>query len=339
MNLNNGIAQADLSTLHTFGLQATAKAVRPLADQSDLLDYIGQAMRGEPVVLLGEGSNTVFVSESLDATVWCMQMKGRQYLGVQDGSHVFRLAAGENWHNWVEWSVMSGYPGLENLALIPGTVGASPIQNIGAYGVELMDRILSVHGFDVKTGETRTLSNSECKFQYRDSIFKHELKDRFVITEVDFALPVEWRPVVNYGDVAEKCEQFGPVTAQNIMKAVIQIRTGKLPDPKALGNSGSFFKNPIVPVATAQSLKAKWPDLPVFEVDANQSKLAAGWLIDQCGLKGFKLGEVQVYPKQALILTNLGGAKGTDLSRMIEHIQSTVEKKFGVSLEAEPNIF
>ncbi|MDX1669844.1 MAG: UDP-N-acetylmuramate dehydrogenase, partial [Limnobacter sp.] len=200
------------------------------------------------------------------------------------------------------------------------------------------ERLRAVHGFDVQTGETRTLSVDECGFAYRDSVFKQELKDRFVITEVDFALPVQWEPVVHYGDVASRCKQMGALDAQTILKAVVQIRTEKLPDPQSLGNSGSFFKNPVVPVATAHALKSDWPELPVFEVDPGHSKLAAGWLIDQCGLKGFQLGGVQVYPKQALILTNTGAATGENLSKMIQHIQAKVEHKFGITLEPEPNL-
>lgn len=338
MNSDNRIDPPDLAPLHTFGLAARARSVRTIDSQADLLGYIGQAMRGEPVVLLGEGSNTVFVSDMADKDVWVMRLTGRQYLGVDEGHHVFRVAAGENWHNWVEWTVASGYPGLENLALIPGSVGASPIQNIGAYGVELKDRIKAVHGFDIQTGETRTLSNAQCDFSYRDSVFKKELAGRFVITEVDFALPVQWCPVLSYGDLADRCAALGGVSALNLMNAVIQTRTSKLPDPVVLGNSGSFFKNPLVSVSKAQDLLKKWGDFPVFEVNESVSKLAAGWLIEQCGLKGLQVGGVQVYPKQALILTNAGGATSADLLAMVEHIKVCVKDKFDVDLEPEPNL-
>lgn len=338
MNSDNRIDPPDLAPLHTFGLPSKARSVRKIESQADLLAYIGQAMRGEPSVLLGEGSNTVFVSDLTDRDVWVMRLKGRQYLGVENGQHIFRLAAGENWHNWVEWSVASGYPGLENLALIPGSVGASPIQNIGAYGVELKDRIKAVHGFDIQTGETRTLDQFDCAFAYRDSIFKNELSGRFIITEVDFALPVQWEAVLNYGDLLERCSELGPITPQSVMQAVIQTRTSKLPDPVVLGNSGSFFKNPLVPVSQAREMKERWSELPIFPVDDQVVKLAAGWLIDRCGLKGLQIGGVQIYPKQALILTNLNHASASDLLAMIEHIKLRVRDEFGLDLDPEPNL-
>jgi UDP-N-acetylmuramate dehydrogenase len=338
MNFDNRIDPTDLARLHTFGLPATARSIRIIQSSADLQNYISQSMSGKSVVLLGEGSNTVFVNQVIDAEVWLMRMRGRQYLGVRDECHIFRLAAGENWHSWVEWSVFSGYPGLENLALIPGSVGASPIQNIGAYGVELKDRIKAVHGFDTQTGEMVSLSLSECRFGYRESIFKHELKNRFVITEVDFALPVQWSAMLDYADLSDRCCALGAITPANVMESVIRTRTERLPDPEVLGNSGSFFKNPLVLHTKVQTLKEKWPGMPVYGVDDKVSKLAAGWLIEQCGLKGLKIGGVQVYPRQALILTNLGAAKGADLLAMIEHIKSSVKDKFGVELEPEPNL-
>ena len=331
-------AQADLRSLHTFGLAAVAKSVQPIQSQADLLAFIAQYRSGAPCLILGEGSNTVFVRDQPDTHVWLMRLKGRQYLGVQGDCHVFRVAAGENWHDWVQWSVGAGYPGLENLALIPGSVGASPIQNIGAYGVELKDRVQAVHGFDLESGETRSLNVDDCAFSYRDSVFKRSLAGQFVITEVDFALPLSWQPVLSYGNLVEQVQVLGEVTPAHVMQAVIHTRESKLPDPAKLANSGSFFKNPIVASSQAKSLKEDWPQMPVFDLPDGRSKLAAGWLIDRCGLKGHRIGGVQVYEKQALVLTNTGQATSADLLRMIATIQEAVQHKFDVALEPEPSL-
>lgn len=328
----------DLQPLHTFGLPAFARDLRFIVNQADLLAFAHARRQGSPSVLLGEGSNTVFINPLVEATVWKVAMKGRQYLGCDGKHHHLRVQGGENWHHCVEWTVAMGWGGLENLALIPGCVGASPVQNIGAYGVELKDRISAVHVFDLNTESHRTLSIAQCEFGYRDSIFKQAAKDSYVITAVDFALPAQWQPILGYGDVAQRVSQYGGISPLNILKAVCEIRTEKLPDPAVLGNCGSFFKNPIVSVAKAKALVEQFPDMVNYPAGHGLVKLAAGWLIDQCGLKGQACGGVGVYSKQALILVNHGHGNGVDLAKLIANVQAQVKKQFGVDLEPEPNM-
>ena len=290
----------DLKPLHTFGLQAYASQLRFVQNHGDLLEYAAQIQQDLPAYLVGEGSNTVFVTPELRATVWKMALLGKKYLGIQKNCHIFRVRAGENWHALVEWTLVNGYPGLENLALIPGSVGASPVQNIGADGVELKDRIAGVHLLDVHTLKTQYLSTAECGFAYRDSLFKQELKGRAVIIDVDFALPVHWQPVLEYGDIRSRIPDAKRCKPWNVMQAIVSTRCEKLPDPVVLGNSGSFFKNPVVDSRLAQKLLQHYPHMPNFQANGGHVKLAAGWLIDQCGLKSLQMGDVQVYPKQAL---------------------------------------
>ena len=342
MSATPASCSVDLQPLHTFGLKACAQHVHWIKTQADLMAYAQAWRSGQPGVLLGEGSNTVFVSPSVAGTVWRMAIQGKQYLGVFEGCHHVRVQAGENWHHWVEWSIAQGWFGLENLALIPGTVGASPVQNIGAYGVEVKDRVGAVHVLDALTGEMLVWSNEACQFAYRDSVFKHSAPGRYVITAVDFVLPVRWVPVLSYGDVALRAAGFvpqgGALCALHVMKAVCEIRAEKLPDPAVLGNSGSFFKNPVLPVAQFEALKALYPQVVSFPVGQASVKLAAGWLIDQCGLKGVQHGGVRVYDKQALILVNAGEGTGGDLLALIAHIQTQVQARFGVWLEPEPSL-
>ncbi|WP_334120678.1 UDP-N-acetylmuramate dehydrogenase [Limnobacter sp.] len=328
----------DLQPLHTFGLPARARELRLLANRADLLAFARARQEEQAFLLLGEGSNTVFTNPQVDATVWKVALKGHQYLGCDGVHHHLRVQAGENWHQTVEWTVAMGWGGLENLALIPGCVGASPVQNIGAYGVELKDRVSAVHVFDLDTQLERAFTVDECEFAYRDSVFKHAAQGRYVITAVDFALPVQWQPVLGYGDVARCVGQFGAISPMNVLKAVCAIRTEKLPDPVVLGNSGSFFKNPIVGAAQAKALIEQFPNVVHYPAGLNRVKLAAGWLIDHCGLKGHVLGGVGVYSKQALILVNLGQGQGSELLQLIRYVQAQVKDRFGVLLEPEPNL-
>ena len=328
----------DLQPLHTFGLPAFARELRLIANQADLTAFALARRQGIPSILLGEGSNTVFIQPQVDATVWKVSMQGRQYLGCDGLHHHLRVQGGENWHHTVEWTVAMGWGGLENLALIPGCVGASPVQNIGAYGVELKDRISAVHVFDLDTESHRALSVEQCEFGYRESIFKQAAKDRYVITAVDFALPVQWQPTLGYGDVAQRVAQYGGISPLNILKAVCDIRSEKLPDPAVLGNSGSFFKNPIVSESKAKALINQFPNIVNYPAGPGLVKLAAGWLIDQCGLKGQTFGGVGVYGKQALILVNHGTGHGADLAKLVAHVQTQVKNRFGVDLDAEPNL-
>jgi len=316
-----------LTSYHTFALPASCQRLIEIThlDELRILDI------KEPFCVLGEGSNTIFI-ENFAGSVIVMKTKG-VYIEPRPNDTFVRVAAGENWHLLVEKLVDMDIGGLENLALIPGTVGAAPVQNIGAYGVELAQFVEYVQGYDLKTLEMRKLSNSQCQFGYRDSIFKHELKERFIITEVGLALPNHWRPNLSYGPLAALSPDN--VGVKHLFETVIAIRQSKLPDPKIQPNAGSFFKNPVVSETIAAALQRRFPDMPSYPADSGQIKLAAGWLIEQAGLKGFSLNGVQVYEKQALVLVNQEHANGDALKAMIDVIQRKVSAKFGVNLVHE----
>lgn len=330
--------EQSLRTLNTFGLDARAAALLRV-DSVDVL----RAMRADPALatmrrlVLGGGSN-LLLTRDFDGLVLHMVNRGIVITG-EDDDHVHVTAqAGENWHGFVQWTLAHGLPGLENLSLIPGSVGASPIQNIGAYGSEMAEFFHSLRAFDIETGELLTLDRSACAFGYRDSVFKHALRDRAVIVEVTFALPKRWQPNLRYAELAAEVAAQGKAepTAQDISAAVIVIRTRKLPDPAQVGNAGSFFKNPVVSAEQRAALLAVHPQLVSYAQADGSYKLAAGWLIDQCGWKGKSLGAAGVHEKQALVLVNRGGATGAEVLRLAEHISGDVMQRFGVRLEIEP---
>jgi UDP-N-acetylmuramate dehydrogenase len=249
-----------------------------------------------------------------------------------------RARAGENWHAFVEWTLAQGLGGLENLALIPGTVGASPIQNIGAYGAEVKDVFHSLTAFDFASGTMRTMTAADCRFAYRDSVFKHPEGASLVVLDVVFALPRAWAPNLRYAELAQALLLPGIAapTPRQVADAVIAIRRRKLPDPADIGNAGSYFKHPVVPRELCARLLERWPNLVHHAQPDGTDKLAAGWLIDQCGWKGKNLGRAGVYPKQALVLVNNGGATGAEILALARAIQDDVEARFGVRLEPEP---
>lgn len=328
-----------LQAAHTFGLRAHARLLLPVVSEAALCEAVQacQAAR-EPFFVLGEGSNTVFTGD-VSTTVLQMQIKGRQWLEpASDGSHRVWVAAGENWHELVEWTLFEGRAGLENLALIPGSVGACPVQNIGAYGVEVMDRIESVRILDTDTLQFRTLSAADCHFSYRDSAFKREWAGRAIITGVVFRLPGVAQLVTSYADVSAWLEQhsIASPTARDVFHAVVAVRTRKLPDPRVIGNAGSFFKNPVVDAHQWAELQHRWPDIVRYPQPDGRFKLAAGWMIDRAGLKGFRMGDAAVSERQALVLVNVGAASAADLKALIAHVQARVLACFGVCLEPEP---
>lgn len=278
--------------------------------------------------ILGGGSNTIFL-EDFDGHILINDMRGICHHETED-HHRLSVSGGESWHDFVTKCTDMGWYGLENLALIPGSVGASPIQNIGAYGVEVCEFITEVEYIDLTTGTQHTLPNTECQFGYRDSVFKHSLADTVLITKVHFALPKQWVPVCTYGELRE----LEKPTARKIYDKVIEIRRSKLPDPSILGNAGSFYKNPVVSHTQFNSLKAKWPVIPGFQV-ANGVKIPAAWLIDQCGFKGKSKGGVRCHPTQPLVLTNTGKATGSDVISLAQDIIGEVYSKFSVLLEPE----
>ena len=323
----------------TFGLPARAAHYIELTDSGDLPEICRlPEFDAATVCWLGGGSNVLFMQD-FPSLVVRMATRGIRELERTPDSVLLEAQAGENWHGFVQSSLHMGLGGLENLSLIPGTVGASPVQNIGAYGVEVKDRIHSVRCFDVQSQEWRELSNAECRFAYRDSIFKHEGRQRYVITSVVFRLDTQFVPNVKYGDLAqvlaEQCGGRAP-TAQDVAQAVCAIRRSKLPDPAVLGNVGSFYKNPLVDAAHAQTLLAQYPQMPHYPQPDGRVKLAAGWLIDQCGLKGKTIGGAAVHDKQALVLVNKNRATAADVRALSDEICRIVAQRFAVDLQPEP---
>ncbi|HEY5800573.1 MAG TPA: UDP-N-acetylmuramate dehydrogenase [Burkholderiaceae bacterium] len=327
-----------LASYNTFGLLAKAANYLRVSDAADLhVVRTDPALAALPRFVLGGGSNIVLKGD-VAGLVLHMAIMGRAVTG-EDDEHVYvRAGAGENWHAFVQWTLAQGFGGLENLSLIPGTVGAAPIQNVGAYGAETKDTFHSVTVFDFETGETRTLDRAACRFAYRDSAFKHELANRAVIVDVTFALPKRWQPNAQYAELANElaARDLHAPTPREVSDAVIAIRTRKLPDPAVIGNAGSFFKNPVVPAAQRHALLETHPALVSYAQADGTYKLAAGWLIDQCGWKGKSMGPAGVYEKQALVLVNRGGATGADIMRLAAAIQADVQARFGVALDPEP---
>lgn len=323
---------------NTFGIDATAHAYLPITSVDTL-----RILRSDvdvarlPRLVLGGGSNLV-LTRDFPGLVLHMCNRGLDIVDEDEHAVYVRAAAGENWHGLVQWTLAQGLGGLENLSLIPGSVGAAPIQNIGAYGIELQDLFHALTALDMETGETLTLDRVACTFAYRDSIFKHSLRDRAVVLDVTFALPKRWQPNLHYSEVAQELDarQLYTPTAQDISDAVIAIRMRKLPDPSVVGNAGSFFKNPIVMLEQRNTLLAQYPQLVNYAQANGSYKLAAGWMIDQCGWKGKNLGAAGVYQKQALVLINRGGATGQDVVQLAQAVQADVMARFGVALEPEP---
>lgn len=289
-----------------------------------------------PMLILGGGSNLLLLEDYQGAVIQ-IATKGIDVCEDQEHFHL-KVAAGENWHDLVCETLKLGMPGLENMALIPGTVGAAPIQNIGAYGIELCQLCDWVEYLDLQTGALTRLEAADCDFGYRESIFKNRLKGKAVITSVGLKLPKAWQPKLSYGPLQSLAEET-EVTATMIFERVCQVRQEKLPDPVVLGNAGSFFKNPVVAAADYLKLAERFPDLVGYAQQDGTVKLAAGWLIDKVGLKGFQMGAAAVHDKQALVLVNKGGAKGKDVANLAREIIRQVQARFGVELQPEPRIF
>lgn len=327
-----------LQALNSFGIAATAQSFLKIGCAEQLVQLRADTqLSALPRLLLGGGSNVV-LPEVVNALVLQIALMGKRVV-EEDASYVYVGAgAGEIWHEFVLWTLQQGLGGLENLSLIPGTVGAAPIQNIGAYGAELQDHFHHLTAFDFLSGDTVTITKTDCRFAYRDSIFKREYQDRMVILDVTFALPKAWQARVNYGDVAQilAAKNISQPTPKDISDAIISIRQSKLPDPAVIGNAGSFFKNPIVAADVRDRLLALYPAMVSYLQADGGYKLAAGWLIEQCGWKGKRLGNAGVYPKQALVLVNLGGVTGAEVRQLAQHIQADVLAQFDVRLEVEP---
>lgn len=324
-----------LKSFNTFGVDQSCLSLIEVHSKAELRSTcLSLYHLNLPMLVLGGGSNIVFVDD-FNGTVVRVLSKG---IALHEDENWFYLEveAGESWHELVEFTLDKDMPGLENLALIPGTVGAAPIQNIGAYGVELCNVCDWVEYLDLESGEFIRLKANECQFGYRESIFKGDLRNNVVITAVGIRLAKDWQPKLSYGPL--QSFESSTVTALDIFERVCQVRREKLPDPAVLGNVGSFFKNPIVSAATYLELAPRFPSIVGYAQVNGDVKLAAGWLIEQAGLKGFILGNAAVHDKQALVLINRGGATGQDICRLALHVIERVETVFGVRLEAEPRL-
>ncbi len=328
---------AELGRFNTFGLPARAARLLHVQEAAQLRAVIAEPdWARTPRLVLGGGSNLVLTGD-FAGTVLKVELPGRRLLRTEPGAWIVEAGAGEHWHDFVRWTLAQGWPGLENLSLIPGTVGAAPIQNIGAYGLELAERFDSLDAIDLDSGAVRSFDLADCGFGYRDSVFKRN-PGRWLISAVRLRLPRPWQPVTRYADVARELEARGieAPSALDISDAVIAIRRRKLPDPAEIGNAGSFFKNPVVEAAACARLLAAHPALPHYPQPDGREKLAAGWLIEQAGWKGRDLGPVGCFERQALVLVNRGGATGADVQRIAAAIMAEVEARFGVRLEPEP---
>jgi UDP-N-acetylmuramate dehydrogenase len=328
----------DLKSRNTFGFNSNAELAYEITT-AEQIPAVMQEITAKKMSwrALGGGSN-VILPKTLPGATLLINIPGIEVLSSDSGLANIAVGGGVNWHEFVTWTLENNLPGLENLALIPGTVGAAPIQNIGAYGVEVGDYIQGVEAYDTNEQVFVTLSKQACRFAYRDSYFKQH-PHRFIVTKVIFDIPKQWQPLIQYADLAKQFPGNSEPTARDIFFAVCAIRTHKLPDPKVIGNAGSFFQNPIVPNEQYEALILKHPGLVSYPDAGNKRKLAAGWLIDQCGLKGQRMGNVGVYENQALVLVNHGGGTAKDVLGLAKCIQDAVRSKFGVKLEIEPNIF
>ncbi len=328
-----------LKKYNTFNIDAKAKYYFEYTETEDLAEFL---MRNNEWpnwkrLIIGEGSNLLFVND-FDGLVINPNIPGIQVVQEDRNRVWIEAGAGVIWDELVDFAVFHNLGGIENLSLIPGKVGATAVQNIGAYGMEIQNRIESVSGFDLETLTDYTIEAVDCQFAYRNSIFKNRLKNRFIVTSVVFKLDKFPEFVLNYGDLKAETEKLGNITLRNIRKAVIGIRKSKLPDPKVFGNAGSFFKNPIVETSLAEQLLAENPEMPHYPTTEGKTKLAAGWLIEQCGWKGFRNGNTGVHEKQALVLVNYGNATGKEIFDLSEEIRQSVLEKFDVELEREVNV-
>jgi UDP-N-acetylmuramate dehydrogenase len=335
MQLEAGV---NLRPYNTFGLPAVAHQLVRVRGESDVRAVVDHPTLGRsPKFILGGGSNIV-LTRDVQPLVLKIEVPGRRLVEARPEAFIVEAGAGENWHDFVAWTLAQGWPGLENLALIPGTVGATPVQNIGAYGIELQDRFDSLSAVDLMTGRTVTLTSESCRFGYRDSVFKHALAGKSVITRVRFRLPRPWQPVLGYLELQRRQAESGMAEpdALQVFEWVCAIRRAKLPDPAQVGNAGSFFKNPVVSEVQCRDIIGRDPEVVYYPLPDGRFKLAAGWMIDACGWKGKSVGRAGVYEKQALVLVNRGGAIGAEVATLARAIQESVYGRFGIRLEPEP---
>ncbi len=330
---------ASLKSFNTFGIDVKAKSLVAVKSIDELITVL-QNNYSENLLILGGGSN-MLLTKDVDVNVIHIDIKGIEVVRETEEFVFVKASAGENWHQFVLYTLENNWGGLENLSLIPGNVGTSPIQNIGAYGVELKDLFVSCEAIDVQTLEIENFTAAECEFDYRNSIFKHKVKGKYIITNVVFKLSkVNHKLLTNYGAINEAIKDMGIENPgiRDVSNAVIKIRQQKLPDPKELGNSGSFFKNPVITFEEFEILRAQFPEIPNYIVGKGFVKIPAGWLIDKAGLKGYREGDAGVHKNQALVLVNYGNATGKDILNLAKKVQAEILNTFNISLEPEVNI-
>ena len=328
-----------LKEFNTFGMDVNCSLFYNITSEKEIINILdSEEYQNNKHLILSGGSNLLFTTD-FDGLILKNNIKGIEVV-FEDNNHTYlKVGAGENWHDFVLWTIKQGLSGLENMSLIPGNVGTAPIQNIGAYGVEVKDVITKVRGINLEEKKLFTLSNVDCDFRYRDSIFKNKLKDKIIITEVIFKLSREAQHNTKYGAILEELQNLGlEISTTNISKAVISIRERKLPNPKELGNSGSFFKNPIINNTQFSELQKKFSEIVGYKNSETETKIAAGWLIEQCGWKGYRKGDAGVHKNQALVLVNYGNAKGEEIISLAKEIQQSVKDKFGINIHPEVNI-
>lgn len=328
-----------LKNYNTFGIEAKAKQFVAAASMTDLKTILTEN-KNQKKFILGGGSN-MLLTKDIEALVIHVDLKGKKIIQENDDFVWVESQAGENWHEFVLWTLEQNFGGLENMSLIPGNVGTTPIQNIGAYGTEIKDTLVSCEAITIETQEIKTFTNSECHFGYRESIFKNEAKDQYIITSVVFKLTKRNHKInTSYGDIRAELtkKNIENPSLKEVSNAVIAIRRSKLPDPKELGNSGSFFKNPILKKTDFEKIHQQFPEMRFFNISETEVKVPAGWLIEQAGLKGKRFGDAGIHKNQALVLVNYGGATGKEILAVSKHIQDTVFQIFSIHIEAEVNV-
>jgi UDP-N-acetylmuramate dehydrogenase len=328
-----------LKNYNTFGIEASAKQFVGVHSVEELKTVLVEN-KNQNKFILGGGSN-MLLTKDIESLVLHIDLKGKKIIKENEGFVWVESQAGENWHEFVLWTINQDFGGLENMSLIPGNVGTTPVQNIGAYGAEIKDTFVSCTAMKIDNQELRTFSNEECHFGYRESIFKNEVKDQYIITSVIFKLTKRNHKItVSYGDIASELEKnnISTPTLKDVSNAVIAIRQSKLPDPKVLGNSGSFFKNPILLKSEFEKIHQKFPEMKFYDVSETEVKVPAGWLIEQAGFKGKRYGDAGIHKNQALVLVNYGSATGQEILAVSTEIQDTVFSTFGIHIETEVNI-
>jgi UDP-N-acetylmuramate dehydrogenase len=335
----NVVSNFSLKKFNTFGIEAKAKLFVAIQSEDELIAVL-KKYPTEIKFILGGGSN-MLLTHDIDALVIHIDIKGKKIIKENDDFVWVEAKAGENWHEFVLWAINQNFGGIENMSLIPGNVGTTPIQNIGAYGTEIKDTFESCHAIQINNQENKTFQKEECNFGYRESIFKQEAKNKYIITSVLFKLTKNNHKInTSYGDILKELEEQNCTNPElkDVSNAIIAIRKRKLPDPKELGNSGSFFKNPIISKSEFESIHSKHPEMPFYEISNNQVKVPAGWLIEQAGFKGKRFGDAGIHINQALVLVNYGNATGQEIVDVSKNIQQTIKKIYNIDIEAEVNI-